>query len=219
MSKRQSGNTLLNYFSKTPSTPKSAKVENGDAENRKESKCDDADKSVISRFTNSLFKNRTEFKFAGKRNLPKDESSSEEEVELFKFNLKKRRRIQSNSDSDSEKEKKVLKVEKVWCLLFIAGKLFHQCFQVAPATPKTPKAKVKDISETEKEAITGDDVNYAHTRLEFLKPENIKDAKGRRPTDPNYDRRTLYVPEKFLSTLSPVSRNIYIRISVRISNQ
>ncbi|XP_037908419.1 probable DNA mismatch repair protein Msh6 isoform X2 [Hermetia illucens] len=166
MSKRQSGNTLLNYFSKTPSTPKSAKVENGDAENRKESKCDDADKSVIS-----------------KRNFPKDESSSEEEVELFKFNLKKRRRIQSNSDSDSEKEKKVLKV--------------------APATPKTPKAKVKDISETEKEAITGDDVNYAHTRLEFLKPENIKDAKGRRPTDPNYDRRTLYVPEKFLSTLSP----------------
>jgi len=28
----------------------------------------------------------------------------------------------------------------------------------------------------------------------FIKKENVKDAKGRRPTNPDYDETTLFVP-------------------------
>lgn len=41
--------------------------------------------------------------------------------------------------------------------------------------------------------------------LEFLKPEIIRDGKKRSPSDPEYDPRTLYVPEDFLKELTPVS--------------
>lgn len=31
-------------------------------------------------------------------------------------------------------------------------------------------------------------------KLPFLLPENIRDAQGRRPDDPEYDPRTLFIP-------------------------
>lgn len=34
-------------------------------------------------------------------------------------------------------------------------------------------------------------------KFPFLLPANIKDGKGRRPTDPEYDARTLHLPHDF----------------------
>lgn len=45
---------------------------------------------------------------------------------------------------------------------------------------------------------------YVHNTLDFLKPENIRDANKRKPTDPNYDPTTLFVPVSYLDELTPV---------------
>lgn len=50
-------------------------------------------------------------------------------------------------------------------------------------------------------------VIWPHQKLEFLKPDKIKDKQGRRPDHPDYDPTTLYVPPKFLDSLSPVSKD------------
>lgn len=47
---------------------------------------------------------------------------------------------------------------------------------------------------------------YAHSKLEFLKPENIRDKQKRRPSDPKYDPTTLYVPDSYLKELTPGTR-------------
>lgn len=48
--------------------------------------------------------------------------------------------------------------------------------------------------------------NWAHLKYDFLKPEKIKDGKGRRPDHPHYDGRTLYVPDDFLRNQTPAMR-------------
>ncbi|XP_073972274.1 DNA mismatch repair protein Msh6 isoform X2 [Rhodnius prolixus] len=48
--------------------------------------------------------------------------------------------------------------------------------------------------------------NWAHLKYDFLKPEKIKDGKGRRPNHPEYDARTLYVPDDFLRNQTPAMR-------------
>lgn len=39
----------------------------------------------------------------------------------------------------------------------------------------------------------------------WLKPEGIRDRDRRRPDHPDYNPRTLYVPEDFLNQQTPVS--------------
>lgn len=43
-----------------------------------------------------------------------------------------------------------------------------------------------------------------------MKPEKIKDANKKLSTDPNYNPRTLYVPEDFKQGLTPVSTVTYL---------
>lgn len=47
---------------------------------------------------------------------------------------------------------------------------------------------------------------YAHSKLEFLKPQNIRDKQKRKPSDPKYDPTTLYVPDSHLKDLTPAMR-------------
>jgi DNA mismatch repair protein MSH6 len=47
--------------------------------------------------------------------------------------------------------------------------------------------------------------NFPHLHYDFLQPGNIRDAQKRRPDDPEYDPKTLFVPESFLSKQTPVS--------------
>lgn len=47
---------------------------------------------------------------------------------------------------------------------------------------------------------------WPHTKLDFLKPENIKDAKGRKADHPDYNPRTLHVPESFIIKQTPGMR-------------
>ena len=45
--------------------------------------------------------------------------------------------------------------------------------------------------------------NFSHLALDWLKDDKIKDGKGKRPDDIDYDPHTLYVPEKFKQGLTP----------------
>ena len=48
--------------------------------------------------------------------------------------------------------------------------------------------------------------NFKHNDHPFLQPDRIKDAEGRTKNDPDYDPRTLYIPESFLREQSPGQR-------------
>lgn len=52
--------------------------------------------------------------------------------------------------------------------------------------------------------------NWLHHRLEFLKPNKIRDINKNRPNEPNYDARTLYVPEEFLNKQTPAMRQWWV---------
>ena len=49
-------------------------------------------------------------------------------------------------------------------------------------------------------------INFPHLSLPFLHENKIKDKNGRRPTDPDYDSRTVFVPESHLSDQTPGQR-------------
>lgn len=61
-----------------------------------------------------------------------------------------------------------------------------------------------DVNENENADIIDVPVVYRHQKYDWLKPENIRDAKKRRPDHPEYDPTTLYVPESHLNDLTPV---------------
>lgn len=68
--------------------------------------------------------------------------------------------------------------------------------------------KTEELSDV-KEIINMPTV-YRHQTLEFLKPGKICDANKRKPSDPNYDPKTLYVPKDYLDSLTPVKwRDIF----------
>ncbi|KAJ8945645.1 hypothetical protein NQ314_009180 [Rhamnusium bicolor] len=60
----------------------------------------------------------------------------------------------------------------------------------------------KDVPEVVKDIHS----NWAHNSLEFLRPDKIRDINRNKPDHPDYDPRTLFVPDSFLKGLSPAMR-------------
>ena len=46
--------------------------------------------------------------------------------------------------------------------------------------------------------------SWRHLKYDFLQPDKIRDINRRPPTDPEYDPKTLYVPQDFLNQQTPV---------------
>lgn len=67
--------------------------------------------------------------------------------------------------------------------------------------------KTENISPKNESA---NEVEWLHDKLEFLKPHNVRDENKRNKDDPEYDVRTLYVPENYLNTLTPAMRQWWI---------
>ncbi|XP_069702294.1 DNA mismatch repair protein Msh6 isoform X2 [Periplaneta americana] len=63
----------------------------------------------------------------------------------------------------------------------------------------------KENTET-KQSEVGSTESWPHLKLDFLKPNKIRDAKRRTPSDPDYDPKTVYIPEDFKRTLTPALR-------------
>ncbi|KAK3087478.1 hypothetical protein FSP39_006465 [Pinctada imbricata] len=86
----------------------------------------------------------------------------------------------------------------------------------APKTSFTPnvgektKSKLAMFSAPESEASGSkgpdQEANFPHIKLDFIQPEKIKDANGKRKNDPDYDPRTLYIPDGFKNSQTPAMR-------------
>ncbi|KAI0487869.1 hypothetical protein KFK09_027692 [Dendrobium nobile] len=50
--------------------------------------------------------------------------------------------------------------------------------------------------------VRGDKSDISSSKFEWLNPSTIRDANGRRPSDPLYDERTLYIPPDALKKMS-----------------
>ncbi|XP_050523673.1 DNA mismatch repair protein Msh6 [Daktulosphaira vitifoliae] len=70
------------------------------------------------------------------------------------------------------------------------------------------KSFVSNVEKSNKEIIKGvvDHDNWPHLKLEFLKSDKIRDANRKSPSEPNYNPRTLFVPEDFKQKLTPAVR-------------
>ncbi|KRT86172.1 hypothetical protein AMK59_2376 [Oryctes borbonicus] len=76
------------------------------------------------------------------------------------------------------------------------------------STSDNAKPSTSKKSENETEVKT--EIQWLHDKLDFLKPNNIRDAQRRKMDRPDYDPRTLYVPENYLNTLTPAMRQWWI---------
>ena len=47
------------------------------------------------------------------------------------------------------------------------------------------------------------DAKWEHLKYDWLEEDKIKDLDGRRKTDPYYDSKTVYVPDRFKKDLTP----------------
>ncbi|CAH2095409.1 unnamed protein product [Euphydryas editha] len=209
MSKRNSSaasNTLFNYFTKTPPSNKKPKPNNDDSNHK---------------LNNSLFNVKVENKKRERVPTPspepnKDASDSEEEVAI---SVKKRKRIRLNpiDSDDSDVENKVdNKLEKSKGEVSIKKKL-QESFKYEPnESPKNDKTKriiSSNMSQSKKEdipsqdsPIIADEGNWTHCKLDWLKPENIRDVKKRKADHPDYDKSTLFVPPEFMKQQTPAHK-------------
>ncbi|KAL1490516.1 hypothetical protein ABEB36_013196 [Hypothenemus hampei] len=79
-------------------------------------------------------------------------------------------------------------------------------------TDETVKINFNKPIKMEKSTNSNDnlDTSWTHEKLDFLKPENIRDAQKRKLSDPEYDPTTLYVPKDYLDSLTPAMRQWWI---------
>lgn len=217
MSKRNSTgptNTLFNYFSKTPPANKKVKSEI------------EVDKSpnVNSPVQNGEKESKAEKKKRERQITPSPEvkhnSDSEDEAPIAP---KRRKRIRLNpvdSDDSDVENKADNKMDTTEVEKPSMEKKLQDSFKYEPN--QSPKAKAaskppnKPTSSnkssalppkpSEEKPLAADDGNWIHCKLEWLKPEKIKDAQKRRPDHPDYDPSTLYVPPEFYKSQTPAHR-------------
>lgn len=60
---------------------------------------------------------------------------------------------------------------------------------------------------------------WLHNKLEFIRPENIRDGKKRKRDHPDYDCGTLFVPDAYLNTLTPVSHLLCCTFIITVNIQ
>ncbi|KAK6167624.1 hypothetical protein SNE40_021604 [Patella caerulea] len=69
------------------------------------------------------------------------------------------------------------------------------------------KSKLSLFSAPDSTSESGiDSSSFPHLKHDFLQPENIRDIQGRKKSDPEYDPRTLKVPEDFLKKQTPAMK-------------
>ncbi|XP_049885567.1 probable DNA mismatch repair protein Msh6 isoform X2 [Pectinophora gossypiella] len=210
MSKRNSvgsKNTLFNYFSKTPPANKKAKLQNGDTDGSP--KLD----STLHNETDSKNDNKKRERHTTPSPKVYNYSDSEDEVPIAP---KRRKRIRLNpiDSDDSDTENKDNKVSSVKEKISVEKKLHDSFKYEANQTPKNkkstsdgPKPTTTKFEHVEKDTAPIADVgNWVHCKLEWLKPDKIRDAQKRRPDHADYDPTTLYVPPDFYNNQTPAHR-------------
>ncbi|KAL3892164.1 hypothetical protein ACJMK2_004398 [Sinanodonta woodiana] len=83
-------------------------------------------------------------------------------------------------------------------------------------TSSTFTPKVGEKTKSKLAAFTADDSpitsaaseerDFPHTKLDFLRPEKIRDKAGNPMSNPDYDPKTLYLPDSFMKQQTPAMR-------------
>ncbi|KAJ8674770.1 hypothetical protein QAD02_010556 [Eretmocerus hayati] len=170
-----------------------------------------------------------------KRLLEDDESNhmdDEDEVITPKPNKKKRRVIPEDNSDDSGDDYKPGAEESIES----DGSVSEGVSEDEPGTEseedESPKKKAKLSNGTKskgrksgKKSITKTQSttnqeppakkasvtqSWPHLKYDFLQPDKIRDSKKRRPDHPEYDPKTVFVPEEFLNTLTPGVRQWWV---------
>lgn len=71
--------------------------------------------------------------------------------------------------------------------------------------PVKKKVKTQKVESSEG-ADAVENVIWEHEKVDFLQPQHIRDVNKRRPNHPEYDSRTLFVPDHYLNGLTPAMR-------------
>lgn len=205
MSKRNSlgntsaTNTLFKYFTKSPATPKTPQ-QNLNASTTE--KTTPKSSSIKGKSIDSTSR-------------PIDKKVDDDDDESQIRSVKPKRLKLIDSDSESDRENEVPSID--------SKKKFTRPATSEPSTPQ-PKKKMKrepkdsysfeeklknivaqDINDVE-ELLDDEPMLWMHNKLDFLKPENVKDADGRKPDHAEYNPNTLFVPKTYLDKLTPVRR-------------
>lgn len=202
-------NTLFNYFIKSPAaSPKTPQ------QNRGTASASNSDTTPKSSF-------KKEDPNGSKNNKNAENKCSDDESPL---SLKPKRLRLIDSDSDRENEN-----DNSQSIDHVPKKKKAKKSRPAsePSKPAQPKKKIKidsegktytsfeeklkemavqdvqDVDDTLEE-MDDEPVLWLHKKLEFLKPNKIKDINGNKADDPNYDAKTLFVPKDYLDGLTPV---------------
>lgn len=133
-----------------------------------------------------------------------DSGTPKKSAKQFKF----KNNINSDNENDSPNTPK-RKTSKTLVLNGSAGKpkILLKEYSFQKGTPVKDLVDNVDSKKDNQEAVVKDiHSNWLHNDLDFLKPDKIKDINKKRPTDPDYDSRTLYVPESFLKDMTPAMR-------------
>ncbi|XP_055855640.1 probable DNA mismatch repair protein Msh6 [Episyrphus balteatus] len=222
MSKRNSlggtpksgGNTLFNYFAKSPAT--SAK---------KPTKPETEIKEPSQNGTKKIKEEspKPETTKPTKRQLDTYFSDSDQEEIIVQ--KKKRSKISCIVDSDdSESENtsdNIPPVKEVKEEMEVdvndndeddkpPTELMEKLKNLQDDEPKSKKEQKKLEEIVNSGSNLDEPVVWLHNKLEFLKPDKIKDKKGRRPDHPDYDPGTLLVPESFLNSQTPGMRQWWV---------
>ncbi|XP_065225587.1 DNA mismatch repair protein Msh6 [Planococcus citri] len=184
-SKKRARQNSLGKFSSTP-VSKKLKTEEDDAKNEPDIE-ESPETPPMKKRRRILEELSSEDCDSGDEYVPDKKEESEDESEVSEHESDESP-IQTESDDDDDSPKKT-KTKKQNGK---APKMFNSSF--SSDRPKIP------LSATAKEL--GDE-NWPHLKLEFLKPEKIRDAKRRPKDDPNYDPKTLLVPEDYKNKLTP----------------
>ncbi|XP_072933319.1 probable DNA mismatch repair protein Msh6 [Epargyreus clarus] len=209
MSKRNSvgaSNTLFNYFTKTPPSNKKIKVNSDEIGN------DSQHSPAI-----SVTKDKKESKKRERHHSPSPDphnnaEDSDDEVPIVP-KKKKRIRINPVDSDDSDVENKVDNKIEATKETKTVEKRLQDSFKYEPnESPKANKSKKATanagttqpkLSEPQEAPVITDEGNWTHCKLEWLKPEKIRDACKRRPDHPDYDPTTLFVPPEFMKSQTP----------------
>ncbi|CAK1545535.1 unnamed protein product [Leptosia nina] len=202
MSKRNSvgtANTLFNYFSKTPPNNKKVKLNlNVD--------------TAIKVNPASDIENGSESMKRERQITPSPEVQQNKEDES-PIAPKRRKRIRLNplDSDDSDAENKVDNKNESPTEKTSFGKKLQDSFKYEPNdSPKGKKTKKDNVPQIkcdpQEKPVIAEEGDWVHCKLEWLKQDKIKDAKGRRPDHPEYDPTTLYVPKDFMNSQTPAHR-------------
>ena len=133
--------------------------------------------------------------------------SSESEVEDSLVEEDQEDAISEEEEETPVKRKRKLPVENSKSVLSAPSNLKSFVCDSPSTLSNSTKKKLSDFSCRDADGAVCDSQSeerqFSHLAYEFLKPENIRDGQRRRPDDPDYDPRSIYIPDSFKQNLTP----------------